>query len=225
VVYGRRYGEHELKFEASGGLMHASLVMQDKETDTYWSIMTGGAVAGELEGTKLEELPLSVKVQWKDWVATHPETMVLSVDGVEHIDENPYEDYFESEEGFHGITAEDERLATKTPIYAFWHDGAPYAVAHEEFAGGGAFELGEQTMFLYRPTGAEVFSSTLAFLVPEKVTRSGGEWTTASGATYNDETGEFTGTGSDRIRPPQGFDTFWFNWSLTNPNTEVLSGS
>ena len=30
--------------------MHASLVMRDKETDTYWSIMTGDAIAGDQIG-------------------------------------------------------------------------------------------------------------------------------------------------------------------------------
>jgi hypothetical protein len=96
VVYGREYGSDELQFEASGGLMYAALVMQDKETDTYWSIMSGDAVAGELKGRKLEELPVSVKTRWKDWLAAHPDTVVLSVDGVEHPPVNPYEKYFES---------------------------------------------------------------------------------------------------------------------------------
>jgi len=68
-VYGRSYGGQDLRFEASGGLMHAALVMRDKETDTYWSIMTGDAIAGDLRGTPLEELPLGEKAQWKDWVA------------------------------------------------------------------------------------------------------------------------------------------------------------
>jgi hypothetical protein len=56
--------------------LHSALVMQDKETDSYWSIMTGDSLA---------ELPLGVKSQWKDWVASHPDTVVLSVEGADEI--------------------------------------------------------------------------------------------------------------------------------------------
>ena len=225
MVYGRSYGERELQFEASGGLMYASLVMQDKETDTYWSIMTGDALAGQLEGTKLEELPLSVKVQWKDWVASHPDTVVLSVDGIEHLDENPYESYFASEEGFRGATAKDDRLPTKAAIYAFWLDDISYAVAHDAFADGAAFDLGDGTVFLYRPREAKVFYSTFAFHVPEPLRLADGTWKTESGATFDVESGEFTGKGSDHVLKLQGFDTFWVNWSMTHPDTKVLQGS
>ena len=32
MVYGRKVGEQELSFEASGALMEASLIMRDRET-------------------------------------------------------------------------------------------------------------------------------------------------------------------------------------------------
>ena len=84
-MYGREYEGQTLRFEASGGLMHGSLVMVDKETDSYWSIMKGSSVAGQLHGTRLDEMPLGVKAQWKDWAEQHPETLVLSVDGQTYI--------------------------------------------------------------------------------------------------------------------------------------------
>ena len=62
--------------------MQGSLVMQDKETDSYWSIMTGKSEGGAQGGTRLNELPVGVKLQWKEWVRRHPDTVVLSVDGV-----------------------------------------------------------------------------------------------------------------------------------------------
>ena len=84
MVYGRKHGDQELNFEASGALLDASLVMRDRETDSWWSIMTSDAIGGELEGDELEELPLGEKSTWKDWVARHPQTLVLSVEGREH---------------------------------------------------------------------------------------------------------------------------------------------
>ncbi len=78
-MYDRNYDGKTLDFEPSGGLMNASLVMQDKQTDTYWSIMSGKAEAGALAGTALVELPVSEKVTWAEWSARHPDTLVLSV--------------------------------------------------------------------------------------------------------------------------------------------------
>jgi len=118
-VYGRQYDGKDLRFEASGGLMHAALVMRDKETDSYWSIMTGDAIAGDLRGTRLEEWSLGEKAQWKDWVARHPNTLVLSVNGEEHVENNPYDNYFSSDSGFRDIAARDDRLETKAPVFTF----------------------------------------------------------------------------------------------------------
>lgn len=218
-MYGRRYGDRTLNFEASGGLMHASLVMQDKETDSYWSIMTGDSLAGEYKGTRLEELPLGAKMTWKDWRAEHPETVVLSVDGEEHAERNPYDDYFSSSEGWRGLEAADDRLPTKEAIYAFQLGGKAYTVPHAELAGGHAFGSGGEHVFLYRPEGAAIFYSTVAFVSPEGFARKGGAWRHASGATFDPEAGSFSGGDVPRL---DGFDTFWFNWSMTHPETEVL---
>jgi len=225
VVYGREYGNDELQFEASGGLMYAALVMQDKETDTYWSIMSGDAVAGKLKGRKLEELPVSVKTRWKDWVAAHPDTVVLSVEGVEHPPLNPYERYFESEDGFRGIEAEDDRLPTKAPVYAFRFGDSPYAVPYSAFEGGAIFELGDSTAFLYRPQGASIFESSVAFVTDDSLEARDGVWRTVDGATFDAAMGEFVGTGAEKMRRLEGFDTFWYSWSLTNPSTAVLGDS
>ena len=218
-MYGRAYGDRVLRFEASGGLMHASLVMQDKETDSYWSIMTGGAIAGEYRGTSLDELPWGVKTTWKEWRAAHPATLVLSVDGAEHAEHNPYDNYFSSPDGFRGMQAADDRLPTKEPIYAFQLGGKAYAVPSADFAAGGAFSAGGEHLFLYRPADAAIFHSTAAFVSPEGFTREGGVWRHASGAPFDPEKGGFAGGEVPRL---DGFDTFWFNWSMTHPETEVL---
>jgi len=218
-VYGRRYGDRTLNFEASGGLMHASLVMQDKETDSYWSIMTGDALAGELVGTRLEELPWGVKTTWKAWRAEHPATLVLSVEGEEHPERNPYDNYFSSPDGWRGLEAADDRLSTKEAIYAVQLGGKAYAIPHAGFSGGGVFEAGGENLFLYRPEGAAIFYSTVAFVSAAGFTQEGGVWRHASGAAFAPETGSFPGGDVPRL---DGFDTFWFNWSMTHPGTEVL---
>ena len=222
-MYGREYQGQELNFEPSGGLIHASLVMQDKETDTYWSIMTHEALAGELRGEHLEELPIGVKTQWKDWLAEHPATKVLSIGGKEHVESNPYESYFKSDETFRNVKVEDQRLAAKTPIYAFRHGGKAYAVSHAAFGGGATFEIGAEKVFLFRPKKAEIFYSTLAFSSPQGFEKKKGDWLDlATGARFDEKEGVFVGEGAEKVSRLGGFDTFWFNWSMNNPETELL---
>ncbi len=220
-MYGREYGGKVLNFEASGGLVHAALVMQDKETDSYWSIMRGASISGDLKGTRLEELPIGTKTQWKAWVARHPDTLVLSVDGVEHDETNQYDDYFSSDEGFLGLSSADDRLPTKEPIYSFQYAGKAYAVPHSEIKKGTAFALGERQVFLYRPRGAAMFYSSLAFVASgDGFEKRKGAWrAAASGAKFDAKSGIFEGAEVERL---DGFDTFWYNWSLMHPETEIL---
>jgi len=204
--------------------MHAALVMRDKETDTYWSIMTGDAIAGDLKGTRLEELPLGEKTQWKDWVDRHPDTDVLSVDGREHIESNPYDNYFSSDSGFRGTSARDGRLDTKDPIYSFHLDGKAYAVPFKAYEGGAVFRIGERDVFLYRPKGVAIYYSTLAFQAARGafVRRADGWYHGSSGARLEPDGFAAAGGTPTSVSRIDGFDTFWYMWSLTNPATEIL---
>ncbi|NKB88321.1 MAG: DUF3179 domain-containing protein [Acidobacteria bacterium] len=218
-MYSRDYDGLELNFEASGGLVNSSLVMQDKETDTYWSIMKGSATAGQLSGTSLVELPVSEKTSWAEWRAKHPTTRVLSVDGAEYRDDG-YESYWASDEGFRGQMADDERLDTKAPIFAFTHGNSRFAVAHAAIEGGHVVELPDGArLFLHRPAGSAMFRSTVAFVSRAGFIEDGGAWVELeSGARFAANEGKFAGD----VEQLQGFDTFWYNWSLNNPDTEVL---
>jgi hypothetical protein len=220
-VYGRDYDGKVLNFEASGGLLHYSLVMQDRETDSFWSIMTGDSLAGDLKGTPLVELSIGSKTRYGDWVREHPETRVLSVEGEEHIENNPYDNYFTSEKGFRGSVAADERLPTKTSIFAFQLDGKAYAVPFETFEGGRSFKAGKALVFLFRPADASLLESTLAFRSSGTgFVREDGVWKDlATGASFDPSEGGFDAAGATTL---DGFDTFWFNWSMTHPRTKIL---
>jgi hypothetical protein len=71
-----------------------------------------------------------------------------------------------------------------------------------------------------------VFYSTLAFQGSEGdfARRDGGWVHEPTGAPLDPEQGRFvtpaaTGSPVERL---QGFDTYWYMWSLTNPDTDVL---
>lgn len=57
-------------------LWERSLVMYDLETGSYWSHLLGEAMAGELEGVTLTQIP-SVMTDWGSWYAEYPQTTVL----------------------------------------------------------------------------------------------------------------------------------------------------
>jgi hypothetical protein len=197
--------------------MDASLVMRDRETDSWWSIMTSDAIGGELHGTDLVELPRGEKATWKDWRHRHPDTLVLSVEGEEHIDNNPYDNYFASEGTFRDLEIEDHRLAPKDSIYSFWWEGEPYAVPHAAFAGGKVLEVegwGDQRLFLYRGKKASIFESTRAWVVPAALVAQAKKPRDLLALVSEDG-----GSGAERL---SGFDTFWYNWVSVNENTRLV---
>ena len=222
-MYGRKYGGRELRFEPSGGLIHAALVMRDRETGSYWPIMTARAESGSLKGTPLQEQPVSAKMPWGEWKRLHPDTGVLSVDGVEHVDSSPYDRYFASDSGYRNAIAKDKRLATKEPVWAFELAGRRFAVPFRTFEGGRAFSLAGQWIFLYRPKGASVYASTQAWISAARFRQVDGAWIhESSGGHLNTARGAFVGAPPGDPRALPGLDTFWYVWSLTHPDTEVV---
>ena len=215
MVYGRRLDDRALNFEASGALKSAALIMRDRETDSWWSIMTSDAIGGELEGADLQELPVGEKATWKSWRERHPDTLVLSVDGEEHVANNPYDNYFASDGTFRDLEIDDRRLEPKASIYSFWLDGEPWAVAHEAFRGGKVLEvdgLDGRQLLLYRSKKGPIYESSRAYLVDRDL------------ASSHDPQKLLTMADSEQsgIEPLPGFDTFWYTWVATNSHTHLI---
>jgi hypothetical protein len=241
-VYDRRYAGKILAFEPSGGLLNAALVMRDRETDSWWSIMTGDAIGGALTGTSLVEIPMSEKTQWGDWKTRYPDTKILSVEGAEHSNRDPYEGYFKSDDGFRDLSSEDNRLRDKASIFAFQFEGVQYAVAHSNIEGGAVFSLGnDKDVFLYREPGSAIFASTVAYVSGRHGKKSrfiekGGFWHDAvSGDEFSGKTG-FASAGKGESARDEGadptvlarlagFDTFWYIWSTTHDHVMLLEPS
>jgi len=235
VVYGREYDGYVLSFEVSGALKEGSLVMRDRETDSWWSIGTGDAIGGKFEGTRLEELPVGEKVRWGDWRRRHPDAQVLSLDSMEHWPRNAYGDYLKGDRTFASIAAKDERLPAKQPVYCFRMEGRPYAVVHGEAEGGAVFEVPGGEVFLSRPPGSDPYESTRAYFLADhpdapdgRMTRGTARWVDRITGLAFDESAGFLepeeGTG-DAPRRLTGFDTFWYIWSNINEDTVILEQS
>ena len=182
--------------------------MRDVETDSWWSIMRGLAIGGSREGDRLVELPVGEKTTFGDWRAKHPATLVLSVEGREHRDTNPYENYHHDDDRtYRGIEIDDDRLGPKENVFTFRLGDQPYAAPHSAIEGGASFDVeeDEDRLFLYREKGVSMYASTRAWLVPAGVE--------IDVATLDDHEG---------VREITGFDTFWYTWVGMNPETKIL---
>ncbi len=77
LVYDPRANGRRHTFAVSGLLYRQNLLFFDYETESLWSQLRGGAVAGPLAGTSLRLLPVTMTT-WQNWKAEHPQTLVLS---------------------------------------------------------------------------------------------------------------------------------------------------
>jgi len=222
AIYDRRVGDRTLEFEPSGMLMYGSIVFEDRETESYWPLLQERALYGPLEGRVLTRIPGAVKARFADWVAQHPDTLVWSLRGHQHLSPNPMAEYLASSEGFRGTSAEDPRLPTKEPVFGLLVGERAYAAATRDVEGGRVFDLPDgRSLFLYRPAGAALQDTTRAFVSTGGLEFQGASWVeTGTGARFDPETGTFSpGPGPE---PHEGFDTFWYVWSLHHPGTALL---
>jgi hypothetical protein len=116
VVHVRQVEDKTLTFIVSGKLWRNSLIMQDKETGSLWSHVTGECLEGEYKGTQLEMIPV-VQTTWAQWSADHPKTRVLKKS--EEIKSAPYQRYFDDPEknGLFSTVWAQDRLPGKSLVH------------------------------------------------------------------------------------------------------------
>lgn len=220
IAINRTYNEKQFHFVASDELVNAALILTDQETNSRWSIMEGKAISGKMAGTKLSIIKNSTKTSWSEWKKKYPNSKVLSVSGEEE-GENLYKDYFKSSQGAEGLRASDYRLRTKKSIFAFQAGKKKYAIAHSSIVGGKVIKFGKAHIFLYRKNRADLLDSTYAYISLGKgFEKKQGQWFSLD----TKKRVKLSGIPhlSRELKPFKGFDTFWYNWSLTHPEVEIL---
>ncbi len=191
--------------------------------------MTGNALGGPMEGVPLSEFPAGRKMTWGQWKNLYPHTTVLSVNGREHDEIDPYEHYFSAAEGFRGATTPDDRLPDKESVFVFLMDAVPFAVPHSTIEGGKVFKIGNKEIFLYRSPGASLYASSSAFInsagVESRFVEKSGRWQDATTGIFFSPQTRFTAektAKSSTPKPLDGFDTFWYIWSSTHKDVYLL---
>ena len=229
MVHARKVGDKELTFIVSGRLWRNSFIMQDEETGTYWSHVSGEAMEGPLKGTKLTMIP-AVHTTWGKWHTRHPEATLLAKS--RKIRSSQYARYFEDPERT-GLFR-SRRLIKRMPAKALVHGltiGLHALAVPDDSLGEGSFaqaHLGEEPVIIARGLdgGVRAFRARRAgkAMKFEKSNEKGTARDTQTGSSWNLErgaavTGELAG---ERLEEIPVTLAFWFAWSSFYPNTEVL---
>ena len=136
MVYARTLGATTYTFQVSGKLWRNSFIMEDRETSTSWSHVTGRALDGPGRGAKLQAIP-SVQTTWAEWKKAHPGTDVLKKS--EEVLSSRYEKYFTDPERMGLFRAQwlTEKMPGKTLIWGANVGVHAVAVTDEALADGG----------------------------------------------------------------------------------------
>jgi hypothetical protein len=206
-----------------------ALVMYDRETRTLWSQFLSRAVQGELVGTELETVPLTLTT-WEKWKEVHPDTVALRK---ANLGGDPYLGYYRGRSaGVIGEANKDDRLPTKELVLGLGFDDGPLALPHSRLRSEQLVHVsaaGSPTVVYYDPAtdtalafGVEVDGRELSF---ELIERDGREWL------KDDQTGTlwipFTGQAVDgelagkALERLHAVNVFWFAWNDFYPDTDV----
>lgn len=237
MVYGRTVGEgakqRTLNFGVSGMLWKNALIMYDRETNSYWSHLTGECVKGELKGTTLTMIAGVPRSTWGAWKKHHPKTKVLSVDGVTHRPMDVYADYHASgRTGLVPVERTDARLRPKdTVIGAVLAKKQFAAVPLRAFPEAGAWVEPKATWLAWRDPQGFATSVWRAKTKQGAVTFKAG-WAKGrdvvdaaeAPTTWNLRTGKAT-AGSrkgERLEAIPHMSVYWFAWYDFHPTTELV---
>ena len=233
VVYVRAAAGRTLSFIVSGKLWRNGMVMQDRETETLWSQVTGEALVGELAGEWLETLP-AVQTTWCDWVALYPETAVLRQS--EAVTASHYEAYLDDPDriGLFPLDWSESGLPGKELVHGILRGDAALAVADQRVLRGGLHSLevgGEAIVMLRSDDGgvrayvARAGERALRFtiqsadsagtrVIADEETDS--IWDLSRGSAVD---GLLAGSQLEEL---QVHTAFWFAWSAFHPRTRLI---
>lgn len=223
-------GDQTFTFIVSGMLWRNSLIMQDKETKSYWSHVTGKAIIGKMEGASLKTLPM-VQTTWSLWVKEHPQTKVLKKD--HWISSSSYEQYFRdpNRTGLFRSHWLMEKMPGKNIVHGITSGPHALAITEEKLKRAGEFiqpKIGEEPIIVVRERdgGVRAYSRKLGnrILIFKSDSGNGVVNDIQTNSVWNLETGLCTSgslTGS-QLTEKQVTVAFWFAWSSFYPHTKVI---
>ena len=227
-MYDREINGAEFSFGVSGKLIRNTLVMYDRQTESYWSQLLGEAVAGEMIGTKLTYLP-SWMMKWADWKELHPDSVALDKFG--QLGTDSYLNYYLSgQAGVIPETYEDDRLGSKQFVIGVELEDATAAypfvtLSTEPVVNDTVGDTYLLVVLDVTSVGTAVYNRNVAgqiltFRAGDTLdtltdAETGSTWDTFTGQAID---GPLTGTTLEQIKHTTAF---WFGWKDWHPDTLV----
>jgi hypothetical protein len=201
--------------------------MEDRETGSSWSQITGRAIDGKHRGTQLQKVE-AVETTWENWRNAHPETTLLKKS--EEVLSSHYQSYFDDPAKMGLFRAQwlVERMPGKTLVYGA--SNGPHAVAVTDQAlSDGVVEvmLADAPLVLARARDGGV----RAFVARIDGRRIGldrnpknGEMRDTGGSTWDLGSGLCVSGPrfGSRLESVAVTPVYWFAWSGFYPNTQVI---
>lgn len=238
IPYDSTVGGQRRTFGTSGLLYRSNKLLFDEESMSLWSTLEGRPVVGPLAASDLElrSFPI-VTTTWREWVAAHPDTTVLSLDtGFErdYSEGAAYREYFASDRLMFEVPPTDDRLRNKAEVLALRLRPAgertgkrlPLAVSVEFLRKNPVHQrafAGHDLVIVTSEDGANrVYAAggtRFVRLAADKrhvIDERGESWQITEGALLPDGRDE----ASRRRVPAQR--AFWFGWRAQFPDTELV---
>lgn len=248
LVFERVLQGEPVEFGVSGLLRKSDMVMYDRRTETLWQQFTGKAIAGDLTGTTLTQLPAQI-LSFQQFREQFPGGQVLSRDTGHQrtYDRNPYDGYDDVNSRPFAFAGEvDERLPPKEKVITVslndQHVAYPHSRTREQKAVND--RIGDRPVVVFHTSGAVSALDAARVAESKEVGSTGVFDRRADGQTLtfrftdDEETGRFVdeqtgsrwtltgravsgplkGTQLDRIPHT---DSFAFAWFAFRPDTRV----
>jgi len=213
----------------SGFLYRSNKLMYDQLTQSLWSTIEGKPVVGPLVNQRIEldDFPV-VTTSWKNWKASHPQTLVLDIDTGHKRNYNEgeaYRQYFDNDNLMFPVPKKDTRLRNKAEVFVIRSNGYksdPLAIS-VDYLKANAIHFdsiaGQKIVVLTEPDGLAraYLSKEIKFEKYQK------------GKLIDDEKKEWSReeeflVSKDGIRLERisGHNIFWFAWYNNYPNTRLI---
>ena len=213
----------------SGTLWRNNLVMEDLETGTYWSQVTGEGLTGKFKGRTLSTVPV-VQTAWVDWLRSQPDTKVLKKD--REVRSSVYEAYFKdpSKNGLFRTEWLMEQMPGKELVHGLADGPHALAVRDKTLKRGDLLHanLGDKAVIVVRTSDNGVrgyFASRggkkLKFHRGQDFDsyvdqQTGSRWDLARGVCIE---GQLQGR---KLEPLPVTVAYWFAWNTFYPNTGIV---
>lgn len=229
MVYVREVKGQRLTLIVSGRLWRNGLVMQDIETGSFWSHITGDGLMGKYEGRTLSTIPV-VQTKWSDWSRAHPDTKLLKKSRA--VRSSAYEAYFTDPARLGLFRTEwlRDRMPGKELVHGITEGPHALAVRDKDITRGAPLRatLGEGPVLVVRASdnGVRAYRARTSEggLNLRQDTKSGQYVDKETGSHWDIDRGVcMTGKRKgERLEPLNVMAAFWFAWSTFYPNTKIV---